>query len=132
MLDVKKLLTKMLTQISTLNSRTTVTTPSISISTSTGTLVTTNIRKQGNVVQLRLTVRNSSSVAAGGNVFTGTISTTALRPVIGVTGGGFYGSHAINGTIGADGGITIRNASSTAVSITGSNTVSVNFTYIVS
>jgi uncharacterized repeat protein (TIGR02543 family) len=107
------------------------TTPSISITTTTGTLVGANIRRFGNVVQLRLTVRNDASVASGGNVFTGTIATAELRPAIGATGGSFYGAHSIAGTIGVDGTITIRNASSTAVSITGTYTATVSFTYIV-
>lgn len=117
--------------VKAINSELTVTTPSISISSSAGVLVGTNIRRFGNVVQLRLTVRNDASVASGGNVFVGTIDTTALRPIIGATGGSFYGAHAIAGVIGADGTITIRNASSTAVSITGTYTATVSFTYIV-
>lgn len=124
MLDVKALIAKVLNKL-------TVTTPSISISATTGTLVGSYVRRFGNVVQLEVTVRNSSSVAAGANVFLGTLNNTDLRPFTFTTGGSYYGAHSIAGSIGTTGTITIRNASSTAVSITGTNTSSVSFTYIV-
>lgn len=63
-------------------------TPSISISTTTGTLNSTSIRRFGNVVQLTINVKNSSAIAAGGLLYKGTISTTSLRPKIVATGGG--------------------------------------------
>lgn len=107
-----------------------VKTPTINITTSTGELVGSYIRQFGKVVQLRLTVRNSSSVASGGNIFTGTINTVALRPTIGATSANYFGNHSIGGAIGVDGAITIRNSSSTAVAIS-SYTSTVSWAYIV-
>ena len=108
-----------------------VKTPTISISTTTGELVSSFVRRYDKIVQLGVTVRNSASVASGGNVFTGTLNTEGLRPLTYITGGAYYGAHAIMGSIGTTGAITIRNASSTAVTISGTNTVSVTWTYIV-
>lgn len=108
-----------------------VKTPTISISTTTGELVSSFVRRYDKIVQLGVTVRNSSSVASSGNVFTGTLNTTALIPLTYITGGAYYGAHAIMGSIGTTGAITIRNASSTSVTISGTNTVSVTWTYIV-
>lgn len=104
-------------------------TPSITVTT--GTLVSCSVRQFGNVVQMLLTVRNSASVAAGGNIFAGTLNTTALRPLIYTTGGGYYGAHAVDGSVGTSGALVVRNASSSAVTISGDNTASVSLTYIV-
>ena len=108
-----------------------VTTPTVSVSATTGTLSGAYARKYGKVVQLSITVQNSSSVASSGNVFTGTLNTTALRPLMVTTGGSFFGAHAINGYLNQSGDITIRNASSTTVTISGASTATVSFTYIV-
>lgn len=108
-----------------------VATPTASISATTGELVTSYVCQVGKIVQISLTVRNSASVASGANVFTGTLNTADLRPLISTTGGTYYGAHAIMGFLSAAGAITIRNASSTAVSISGSGTTTLSFTYIV-
>lgn len=104
-------------------------TPSITVTT--GTLVNSYTRRIGNVVQMCITVRNSASVASGGNFFAGTLNTVALRPQVYTTGGSYYGGHAVSGSIGTAGAIVIRNASSTAFTVSGDNTVSVSLTYIV-
>ena len=108
-----------------------VSTPTISVSATTGTLSGAYARQYGKLVQISLTFQNSSSVASGSNVFTGTLDTEALRPLIVTSGGSYYGAHAIMGFLNQAGAITIRNASSTAVSIGGTNTATVSFTYIV-
>lgn len=109
----------------------TVTSPSVSVSTTTGTLKSMYARQYGKVVELIITCNNSATTASGANIFTGTLNTTALRPLLYTTGGSYYGAHAITGSINSAGAIFIRNASSTSVSITGSNTATVSFTYIV-
>lgn len=111
--------------------QTAVTTPSIGITTTSGELVGSFVRQYGKIVQVGVTVRNSASVASGANVFTGTLDTEALRPLTYTTGGTYYGAHAIIGSVGTGGAITVRNASSTAVTISGTNTVSVTWTYVV-
>lgn len=131
MLDVKKILAKLLGAISTINNKLTVTTPSISITASTGTLVSSQIRKYGNIVQMNVVFRNTASVASGSNIFVGTINTTALRPVVAITSGSYYGNHAVIVSVGTGGVITVRNASPTAITIGASNQGNVAFTYIV-
>ena len=82
-------------------------TPTISISSATGVLNSTNIRRFGNVVQLTINVKNSSAIAAGGLLYKGTISTTSLRPKIVVTGGGRNAARHGIGTISTSGVIEI-------------------------
>lgn len=130
MLDVKKWMLKVMSAISSINSKLTVTTLSISITATTGTLVRADAKRYGNIVQVNLVFRNSASVASGSNLFVGTINTVALRPAVAITSGSYYGNHAVNVAVGSGGGITVRNASSTAISM-GSNQGNVAFTYIV-
>ena len=82
-------------------------TPTISISSTTGTLNSSNIKRFGNVVQLTINVKNSSAIAAGGLLYKGTISTTSLRPKIVATGGGRNASRHGIGTISTAGVIEI-------------------------
>ena len=106
-------------------------TPAISISTSTGVLDSYTIRKFGNIVFLKLTVYNNSSVASAGNIFTGTINTTVLRPVDVATGAGYWGGHAVGILISQAGNITVRNASSSAFTPNSSNKINISITYMV-
>lgn len=106
-------------------------TPIISISTTTGVLDSYTIRKFGNIVFLKLTVYNNSSVASAGNIFTGTINTTGLRPVDVATGAGYWGGHAVGILISAAGNITVRNASSSAFTPNSSNKTNISITYMV-
>ena len=102
-----------------------------SITASKGTLVSTQARRFGQVVQLWIQYRNTSSIASGANVFEGTLNTTDIRPAMSSSGVGYYGAHAMVGYITAAGAITIRNASSSAVSISSTSTSSVSLTYLV-
>lgn len=130
MLDVKALISKMLTAIQNKQDKLSVTTPSISISTSTGTLNNYAVRKYGHVVHLIVGVRNANT-ASGGNVFAGTITTTAMRPIMYVTSGTYFGNHAVNGGISAGGAITIRNASTTALTMSSTDYATISFVYLV-
>ena len=105
-------------------------TPTLSFTTTTGTLKSYSCRRFGNVVQLRLTFNNASTVASGANIYEGTLDTTALRPKAVVSGGSYFGAHAIGALLNTVGSITIRNASSSSVTISGDNTATVSFTYI--
>ena len=100
------------------------------ITPTTGTLLDATLRRFGNVYSVTLTVQNSTSVSAGSNIFAGTLTEEAYRPAYYSTGGSYYGAHAISGSIGQTGAITVRNASSAAVTISGTNTVTVTITYI--
>ena len=111
--------------------RGTLETPTVSISATTGTLVSATARRFGQVVQLYMQVRKTSSTAAGANVFVGTLNTTALIPVIPARGASYFGTHSIVGALSAAGEIIIRNASSTAVTIGAGETAGITFTYLV-
>ena len=102
----------------------------ISITASTGTLQSATVYKQGNVVQLLVSVRKTSATASGQNVFEGTINTTELRPKILTTGGTYYGSYALNATISTDGVITIRNSDSRQLAAMTTNG-NISFTYLI-
>ena len=89
-----------------------------------------NMNKEGNVVQLLVSVRKTSATASGNDVFKGTINTTALRPKMTTTGSTFYGSYALNATITTDGVITIRNADSRQLNAVTANG-NISFTYLI-
>lgn len=103
--------------------------PSPTIYTTTGELVSKSMRRFGNVVQLDVVFRNTSSVASGANVYVATMSN--FKPAIGVTGATFFGKHILGATLGTNGTITVRNASPTAVTIGSSYTSTISFTYII-
>lgn len=95
------------------------------------TVVNAKMRIYGNIAQVFLEVKNTTSTASGGNVFTGTIYNQydiAKLPALYVSGVGYYGAHAIVGRITTSGDIVLRNASSSAVTI--SDSVNISFTYI--
>lgn len=107
--------------------------PTISISADTGILDYYEVKRYGNVVQLYIRVRNSSSVAAGGNVFTGTINTTGLRPLTDVKGVAYYGGQSFAADLAPSGAITVRNTSGASLApISSGSGVSPTFTYLVS
>lgn len=123
--------TQILNDISDLKDETTVKAFTVSVaSTTTGTFISGYGRRYGNVVFMNVSVRNASSVAAGANVYLGTLSSTVPTPVFHATAGGYYGSNSIVGFYNTNKTLTIRNASSTAVSITGTNSTTLSFTYI--
>lgn len=97
--------------------------------TSGGTVSNIVYRRTGNVAMLSFSVAYNTSVAAGANVFEGTIP-DGYRPVTHARGCGYYGAHSIIGQISSTGEITIRNASSTAVTLA-SGGVGLTFTYII-
>ena len=103
-------------------------TPTIARS-SGGTLSAIVYKRSGNVAMLRFTVTDTTSVAAGANVFEGTLA-DGFRPATYAHGCGYYGTHSIIGVISPSGGIVIRNASSTAVTLS-SGGVGIGFTYII-
>lgn len=99
------------------------------ISRSTGASVSNvEFKRSGNVAQLRFVLTYSTSVAAGANLFTGTLA-SGYRPSMHSAGCGFYGSSSIIGLLNTDGSITVRNASTGAVTI--STGAAVSFTYII-
>lgn len=108
-----------------------VTAPTVTITATTGTVKNVYARQYGKVMVLQVEVYNTSSVAGGSNVFQGTISNSAYRPVLGVGGAAYFGARAINGFVNTSGTITIRNASTTAVTTSSSDVISVSFTYII-
>lgn len=97
--------------------------------TSGGTVSSIVYKRTGNVAMLSFAVAYNTSVAAGANVFEGTIP-DGYRPVTHARGCGYYGAHSIIGQISSTGEITIRNASSTAVTLA-SGGVGLTFTYII-
>lgn len=109
----------------------TITAPTVTVSTTTGTLLSATVYKYGKVVNLQISVYNSSATASGGNIFTGSITTSALRPKATATGASYYASHAIGLTIGTTGNITVRNASSTSVTTSSGAPVNISAMYLV-
>ncbi len=101
------------------------------ISVSTGVLTDGEYIQRGNVIEMRLSFRNTASVASGDNVFVATLNETAIRPAVQTTGATYFGAHTLGGFFNSSGAITIRNASSSAVSFGTSSTGTISFTYII-
>ena len=122
---------QILTDIADLKALTTIETFSVNATSTTGTFVSGVGRKYGKVVSISLTFRNTSSVASGANVWVATLSAAVPTPIFGGTNGTFYGAHALNGTLNSSKGVTIRNASSSAVQIPSANSATISFTYLI-
>lgn len=99
-------------------------------STNTGAFVSATCVRCGNLVTISVSVRNTSAVASGANIFQGRLSSTLPRPYSYITGVSHYGQHAISAGLADDRGILVRNASSTAVTVGATNNVTISFTYI--
>lgn len=103
----------------------------ISVSRSTGTLVSANAYRYGKIVNLQITVYNTASVAAGSNIFVGQINTTKLIPAAVASGSSYWGSHSVGGAISATGQIVVRNASPTAFATSASQPINMSFMYMI-
>lgn len=106
-------------------------TPSISITSTTGTLNSYVIRQMGKLVSLTLYVYNTSSVASASNIYQGTINTEALRPIAYTTNATFMGARLFGGSINMAGTIALRNTSTSAVTTSSSNMATISFVYFV-
>lgn len=102
-------------------------TPSITVST--GTLLGTTLRRNGNVMVLTVTVRNTASVAVGSFFFQGTLTGVPLPPSF-VTNATYYGARTIVGSLSYTGTISIRNTYSQAVTMGSSDNMVMSFTWI--
>lgn len=116
---------------STLKNLDKVTTPTVSITPTTGSLATAQVKRTGNVVELILGVYNTASVAAGAFLFEGTLNTAGLRPLDYSTGVGFWGNRAMIGYIRSSGQIAVRNVSPNAMQSSASDYVTLSFTYVI-
>ena len=99
-------------------------------STTAGTIVSIDCVRCGNVVTVSIAFRNTAAIASGGNVCQCTLSSSLPRPSIYVTGGSYYGGHAITGGLTAERSFVARNASSSNVTIGATSTSTISFTYI--
>ena len=100
MLNVKKVLTKILESLA-------VTTPTVTITASTGTVAETRCKKVGNIVELSIGVKKSTATNAGSNVFEGTVP-SGFRPEELTNGVGYYGSCVGIGQILTTGALSVR------------------------
>ncbi len=102
------------------------------ISSSKGTFVSGQIVTYDRIAQLIIRFRNTSAVASGANIYEGTL--TKWHPVSlngsGVNGIGYFGASALVGYINSSGGIIVRNASNSSVTINSSSNAYVTFTYL--
>jgi len=108
-----------------------VTTPTVTVTATTGTVKSVSARKYGKMMMLLLEVYNTSSVSGGSNVFEGSISESAYRPILTAMGSGYWGNRAMVSYCRSTGSITVRNVSNSAMTSSSSDTVTVSFTYII-
>lgn len=93
----------------------------------TGTHNQTWAYREGNVVNLRVAVQNSSSVSAGSNLFVGTLATESLRPVAAANSVAYVGSAAVVGILTPAGVLTAR---VTGATVAASTAAYLAFTYL--
>lgn len=79
----------------------------------------TKFYRQGNVIQAMIVINPITGIAAGGNIFTGVMETTKLRPVSAASLVCFLGQRALVCSLNAAGNITIRNTSASQLDMTG-------------
>lgn len=92
-------------------------------SVTTGTKVSAKIVTFGKVASLHICFKNTSSIAAGSDVFAATLA-SAYRPALDwATGGGYYGKAALQLAISSGGAITVRNAASAAITCSANTNV---------
>ena len=101
------------------------------ITASMGTFTSGIVTKLGRMVFLTITFKNANSTASGIDVFRATLNDSELIPTHQATGGTYYGNHAFNCLLSSAGNIYVRNASDSAVTISGDNTSTFSLTYIV-
>lgn len=88
--------------------------PSITRSTG-GTISNITGKQYGKLCMVSFVITYNTSVGAGNNLFTGTLSNN--KPVVSAFGAGYYGSHDIITQMSYAGTITVRNASASAVTV---------------
>lgn len=92
-----------------------------SITRTSGATLNSNTKfvKYGKVVSFQIGINTySTEVAAGGNIFVGTLNTTSLRPAGSARCSTYLGQRILVGNINSSGNIVIRNSSSTPLAIT--------------
>lgn len=122
MLDLKALLTKILTFLTTRTKTFTITRTSGASINGTPTAYIT-----GKMCQIRFNLIYSTSVASGQNIFVGTLP-MAYAPVSRIVGVSYYGNGIIAIDINPSGNITVRNASDHAITISDGIILSTQYT----
>ena len=90
----------------------------------------TNFTRCGKTVSALIAINPATeSIAAGGNIYTGTLNTVKLRPSTAGRLVAYLGSRPIVASLASDGTLTVRNSSATALTMTG--TLYVAGTYLV-
>ena len=84
----------------------------------------------GKVCHMILIFSNTNSIASGANFLTANLNNTNFFPKIAVNGTGYYGVHSIIANLTSEGVLTIRNASSTALTL-GTGFAAVSLTYLI-
>ena len=80
----------------------------------------TNFTRCGKTVSAMIVINPATeSIAAGGNIYTGTLNTVKLRPSTAGRLVAFLGSRPIVASLASDGTLTVRNSSATALTMTG-------------
>ena len=120
--------------ITELKDKTTGTGITMSITSTSGTVVSSYARKWGNVVFLRFNVRNAAATSSGGNIYTGTLNTASLIPPFAITGPAYYGQYVAVAQLDSSGNITLRNTNATQFPNLANtqNSIGFSLTYLVS
>ena len=109
---------------------TTLTTVTVNVTTTTGTYVSSVCRRYGQVIQLTVGIRNTAAVASGSDFYVGTFNTALPAPVAFCTTGTYFSKNPVMASLSTGKVLTVRNCTTSSVTIGSSNTVYVTFTYL--
>ena len=102
-------------------------TPTPSITMTKGTNAGSALSVYGKVALLRISLSNVSG-AASDNIAAGTLTNYKPKTAFNIIG--YYGNHPLIGSVATNGSFTVRNASTEAVSISGTSSAALSGAYI--
>lgn len=110
------------------SSTSSVKTPTITKTSGAGNVTSVQYYECAGIGQLRIGMSSTTSIASGANAFIGTLE-EGYRPINRIVNNAYYGAYNFAIDINTNGGITVRNASASAVTLT--NGIMLSAIYIV-
>lgn len=103
---------------------------SSNVTTSIGTYISSTCYRVGNIVVLYVLFRNTGSTAGGGDIYKAVLSSSVPAPIASVTGCSYYGTYPLPFSFTTSKELKVRNASTSALTISSSSSAGLGFLYI--
>lgn len=100
------------------------------VTTATGTTISSSCYRVGNLVLLHMVFRNTSAVAAGSNVYQATLSSAVPTPIAEVTGATYFSNFSLPYLFNTDKRIRVRNTGDAAITVDSSSSVQIGLIYM--